>query len=118
MFERQREMSRILNPKLGQGRLIYTNDAKSYVMDVIAEESPVFREWWVTHQRFTLRFLANDSYWRDEAQTVKGLRFETGGFTFPFRTPTPFAFSAYRGVFTNRGMWKHPSKSDRLVANE
>ncbi|MFW5437121.1 distal tail protein Dit [Paenibacillus apiarius] len=103
MYDRRRELARILNPKLGPGKMIYSNDARSYAIDAISDESPVFSERHVTHQLFRLSFVANDPYWRDENQTVKGLRFETGGLTFPLRTPTQFALSAYRGTFTNSG---------------
>ncbi|MCM3291819.1 phage tail family protein [Paenibacillus sp. MER 180] len=108
MYERRRELARILNPKLGPGKLVYSNDARSYAIDAISDESPVFSERHVTHQLFRLSFIANDPYWRDENQTVKGLRFESGGLTFPLRTPTQFAFSAYRGTFTNSGDVESP----------
>ncbi|MGM1048406.1 MAG: phage tail family protein [Bacillota bacterium] len=103
MYERRRELVRILNPKLGPGKLVYTNDARSYAITAIAEESPIFNERHVTNQMFAVNFVANDPYWRDENQTVKGLRYEAGGLTFPLRLPTQFAFSAYRGTFTNSG---------------
>lgn len=103
MYARRRELVRILNPKLGPGRLVYSNDARSYAIDAISDESPIFNERHVNHQLFSLSFVANDPYWRDENQTVKGLRFETGGLTFPLRTPTQFAYSAYRGTFYNTG---------------
>lgn len=103
MYARRRELVRILNPKLGLGRLVYSNDARNYAIDAISDESPIFNERHVNHQLFRLSFIAHDPYWQDEAQTVKGLRFESRGLTFPLQTPTPFAFSAYRGVFTNSG---------------
>lgn len=103
MYERRRELIRILNPKLGPGKLVYSNDARSYAITAIAEESPVFNDRYVANQMFYLNFVANDPYWRDENQTVKGLRFEAGGLTFPLRLPTQFAFAAYRGNFMNTG---------------
>ncbi|MEH7087186.1 distal tail protein Dit, partial [Neobacillus drentensis] len=103
MYERRRELVRILNPKAGPGRLIYTNDARSYAITAIADESPVWDERHSSNQRFSLSFISNDPYWRDENQTVKGLRFEDGGMTFPLRLPTQFSFSSYRGNFFNSG---------------
>lgn len=103
MYELRRELVRILNPKLGPGKLVYSNDARSYAITAIAEESPVFNERHVANQMFSVNFVANDPYWRDENQTVKGLRYESGGMTFPLRLPTQFAFAAYRGIFTNTG---------------
>lgn len=103
MYARRRELVRVLNPKLGPGKLVYTNDSRSYAIYAISDESPIFNERHVNHQLFSISFIANDPYWRDENQTVKGLRFEMGGLTFPLRTPTQFAFSAYRGTFMNNG---------------
>lgn len=103
MYARRRELVRVLNPKLGPGRLVYSNDARSYAITAISDESPIFNDRYANHQLFSLSFVANDPYWRDEQQTVKGLRFEIGGLTFPLRTPTQFAFSAYRGTFINGG---------------
>lgn len=103
MYARRRELVRILNPKLGPGRLVYSNDARSYAITAISDESPIFNDRHANHQLFSLSFLANDPYWRDEQETVKGLRYESGGLTFPLRTPTQFAFSAYRGTFMNSG---------------
>lgn len=103
MYARRRELVRTLNPKLGPGRLVYSNDARSYAIRCISDESPIFNDRHVNHQLFSLSFIANDPYWQDEQQTVKGLRYESGGLTFPLRTPTQFAFSAYRGTFVNNG---------------
>ncbi|MFE9276140.1 distal tail protein Dit [Paenibacillus glucanolyticus] len=103
MYELRRELVKVLNPKLGPGKLVYSNDARSYAISAIAEESPVFNDRHVANQMFSINFVANDPYWRDENQTVQGLRFESGGMTFPLRLPTQFAFSAYRGTFTNSG---------------
>ncbi|GIO39294.1 hypothetical protein J41TS12_41550 [Paenibacillus antibioticophila] len=103
LYQRRRDLARILNPKLGPGKLEYANDLRSYVIDAIAEEGPVFGERYVHANMFTVNFLANDPYWRDQIQTVKGLRYEAGGMTFPLRLPTRFAFAAYRGTFVNGG---------------
>lgn len=103
LYERRRELTRILNPKLGPGRLVYTNDAQSYAISAIPEEGPVFGDRHVHANLFVVNFIANDPYWRDENQTVKGLRFESGGMIFSLRLPTQFAFSAYRGTFVNSG---------------
>lgn len=103
LYERRRDLTRILNPKLGPGRLIYSNDFRSYAITAIPESGPEFGERYVHAVLFTVNFVANDPYWRDENQTVKGLRYEAGGMTFPLRLPSRFAFAAYRGTFVNTG---------------
>jgi hypothetical protein len=103
MYELRRQLMSILNPKLGQGQLIYTNDARSYSIQAIPEESPIFTDRLSHNQLFTASFIANNPYWSDLTQTVKGLRFEAGGLTFPWRLPSQFALAAYRGVFVNDG---------------
>lgn len=103
LYELRRDLTRILNNKLGPGKLVYTNAFRSYAIDAIAEEGPVFGERHVHANLFTINFIANDPYWRDENQIVKGLRFEDGGLTFPLRLITQFALSAYRGTFYNSG---------------
>lgn len=103
LYQRRRDLTRILNPKLGPGKLVYTNSFRSYVIDAIPEEGPAFGERFVNAVMFTVNFIANDPYWKDQTQTVKGLRFEAGGMTFPLRLPTRFAFAAYRGTFVNGG---------------
>lgn len=125
LYEKRRELTRILNNKLGPGKLVYTNSSRSYVIDAIAEEGPVFGERYVHANLFTVNFIANDPYWRDENQTVKALRFEAGGMTFPLRLPTQFAFSAFRGNFVNSGdvdtpleIWYQGPATNPVVENE
>lgn len=108
LYERRRELARILNNKLGPGKLVYSNSSRSYAINAISEEGPVFGERYVHANLFTVNFVSNDPFWRDENQTVKGLRFEAGGLTFPLRLPTTFALSAYRGTFINSGDVESP----------
>lgn len=108
LYQCRRDLTRVLNPKLGPGKLVYTNDLRSYVVDAVAEEGPVFGERHVHANLLTINFIANDPYWRDQIQTVKGLRYEAGGMTFPLRLPTRFAFAAYRGTFVNGGDVESP----------
>ncbi|MGF7046404.1 hypothetical protein J2T13_000880 [Paenibacillus sp. DS2015] len=103
MYEKRRQLSRVLNSKLGPGKFVYTNDYRSFAIKAICDESPIFNDRIVDYQLFTISFICNDPYFSDETQTVKGLKFEAGGMTFPLRLPTQFAFSAYRGTFMNTG---------------
>jgi len=103
MYVLRRDLARVLNPKLGLGKLVYTNDARSYAVRAVPEESPVFGDRYAHNQLFNASFLCPDPFWQDENDTVKGLKYEAGGMTFPLRTPTMFAFAAYRGTFTNDG---------------
>ncbi|OAB31747.1 hypothetical protein PMSD_18350 [Paenibacillus macquariensis subsp. defensor] len=103
LYDRRRELTRILNPKLGPGKLVYTNSFRSYAIDVVADGGPVFGERFVHANLFVINFIANDPYWRDVETATKALRAEVGGLTFPLRLPTKFATASYRGVFHNTG---------------
>jgi len=103
MYALRRDLSRVLNPRIGAGKLIYTNDARSYFAPAIAEESPVWGDRFSDNQLFTASFLCPDPFWRDINETVKDLKFASGGMSFPLRLPTLFSFSSYRGVFNNDG---------------
>lgn len=103
MYEKRRLLSRVLNPKLGQGRLIYTNDYRSYAINAISDESPVIDDRIANNQKFTISFICNDPYFQDAEMATKALRSEVGGMKFPLKLPTRFALASYRGVFVNTG---------------
>lgn len=103
MYALRRQLSSLMNPKLGLGKLIYTNDDRTYAIQAVAESSPVFSDRYVTNQAFTLSFTCPNPYWMDEQQTTRALKYEENGLTFPLRLPTSFAFSSYKGIFTNDG---------------
>lgn len=104
MYTQRRWLLRVVNPKLGPGLLVYRNDSRSYAIPAICDtNSPSWGRRFAHNQEFTLAFTCPDPYWRDESQVVKGLKFEDGGLTFPLRLATTFAFSSYRGIFTNDG---------------
>jgi len=107
MYELRRTLSRILSAKQ-PGTLIYTNDARSYAAKAICEDSPVFGSRHASNQLFTASFLCPDPYWLDESETVKELKFEEGGLSFPLKLSSMFAFSAYRGNFSNDGDVESP----------
>ncbi|WP_337034748.1 distal tail protein Dit [Paenibacillus illinoisensis] len=104
MYQYRRDFMRILNSKLGPGKLVYTNSARSYAIGAVVENTPDFDDdRIVNNQPYKINFTCPDPYFTDETQISKGLRFESGGLTFPLRLPTQFAYSAYRGLFQNDG---------------
>lgn len=102
MYELRRQLARLLSAK-GEGALIYANDARTYAIRAFPEGSPTFNERHANNQLFSASFLCPDPFWTDENEIVKALKFEEGGLVFPLRLPTMFAFSAYRGSFSNDG---------------
>ncbi|MBP2116587.1 hypothetical protein J2Z45_000135 [Cohnella lubricantis] len=103
MYELRRRLSRVLNPKLGAGRLVYENDYRSYAADAIPDEAPVFTNRFSNHHGFTASFTCPDPFWRDVEEATKDLKSLTGGLTFPLKLGTRFALIGYRGVFENEG---------------
>lgn len=124
MYQLRRRLTQILNSK-SAGKLIYTNDAHTYVIDAVPDGSPAFGDRHANNQLFAANFICPDPFWTDENEIVKALKFEEGGLTFPLRLSTMFAFSAYRGIFTNSGdvdtpvtvHYRGPAKNP-LVMNE
>lgn len=103
MYELRRNLSRILNPKLGEGKLIYTNDAHSYAATAIPDESPKFNNRHSNNQLFSASFTCPDPFWRDVIAAERALKYANGGMTFPWRLKSWFTLIGYKGIYRNSG---------------
>ncbi|PWW37403.1 MULTISPECIES: phage tail family protein [Paenibacillus] len=103
LYKYRREITRILNPKLGLGTLIYTNPYRNYAIQAVAEGAPQFNDRIVVNQPFTINLVCPDPYFTDVEPQEQALRYESGGFRFPLHLPTQFAKLGFTGSFSNDG---------------
>lgn len=84
-------LSRVFNPKLGPGTLVYENDITRREIKAISEHVPKFPdERPRIVQRATIDLLCNEPYWTTEEQIEQLVTWE-GGLEFPLLLPTEFA---------------------------
>lgn len=103
MYELRNQLARILNAKLGPGRLEYINDAKVYSIQAVPDGSPIWGDRYANNQLFTAAFLCPDPYWNDEFESAIDLKYFSGGLTFPLVLPTTFTLIGFKNVFVNAG---------------
>ncbi|MBO9596704.1 MAG: phage tail family protein [Cohnella sp.] len=103
MYELRRKLARVFNPKLGAGRLIYTNDYRSYAATAIPDESPKFTERAANNQLFQASFTCPDPFWHDVLDSERALKYANGGMTFPWRMRSQFTQIGYKGIYRNVG---------------
>jgi hypothetical protein len=103
MYELRRQLARVLNPKLGEGRLIYTNDYRSFAAKAIPDESPKFTDRLSNNQLFQASFTCPDPFWHDVLDSERALKYMNGGWTFPWRLKSWFTLIGYKGIYRNVG---------------
>lgn len=87
LYERRREISKIFNPKLGQGliRFLYPGGVK--VITATVEGAPTFSmnntDSGKEHQRVAVSLLCTSPFWEDENDITHGLIAFDGAFSFP-----------------------------------
>lgn len=84
----KRQIMSVLNPKLGQGTLVYTNDFGSWKTTATAE-GPVFanKDYSVPNQSGKLIFYCNDPYWYETVEQSISMQTIGGNLTFPMTFP-------------------------------
>lgn len=84
-------LSRVFNPKLGEGTLVYENDNGKWEVKAISEHVPVFPDDRPRiHQIALIDLFCPNPYWLTE-ENVDQLVVWEGGLTFPLQLPTTFA---------------------------
>ena len=109
---RRRDLSRVFNPKLGEGILRYTGNGEHPDMEIICvvEVSPIFAEPGLVVQDFQVTLLAPNPFWRDTNPTNVKLEDYVGNFSFPFSFPVAFAIRGDTRVLENNGHVPTPIK--------
>ncbi|MEF2247751.1 phage tail family protein [Paenibacillus sp. IITD108] len=125
LYELRRFMSRVLNPKLG-GRLIYTNDYRSYGAEAIADDGPVWGERHVYNQMFTVSLICPLPFLLDVYEQSEVITTWLGGISFRLVLPTRFAMRGPKRInVINNGDVETPIRiefrgpaSNPIVTNE
>ncbi|MGV3139724.1 phage tail family protein [Brevibacillus agri] len=104
LFALRRELSRILNPKLGRGKLVYKYDGGEKEIKVIVDGSPVFPDrTGQPTQKFLIDLFCPEPFWLDTFTISREMSYVMGGFHFLLKLPTSFSSRTYRRVLTNEG---------------
>lgn len=90
LYELRRHVSRVLNPKLG-GRLVYTNDYRSYGAEAIAEDGPTWGTRYGNNQLFTISLVCPLPFLLDQYEQSEVITTWLGGMRFALALPTRFA---------------------------
>lgn len=79
------KISRVLNPRLGLGKLRYENDSVVKEIEAVADSVPVFPDVLRTEvmQKGLVSFVCPDPYWRDIADTKTEIALWEPRFEFP-----------------------------------
>lgn len=102
----RREVSRVVNPRLGPFTIKYTEpNMDTYVIEVACDQSPTFSTgdaYGYHSQRSSLNFTAYDPYWRSETKVYEMKAFDEA-FGFPFSFPIRFGYQGQIATIVNRG---------------
>lgn len=103
----RQQLASIFNPKLGEGRLIYSNGETTREINAVAENVPVFpvgsENKGLRYQRALINLLCPSPFWQDIAEENYKLEDFVGSFKFPFHLPTRFSKRGDSKVLINRG---------------
>lgn len=115
LFRKRRKVSRIFNPKLGLGKLIYEYYVGTKEIEAISELAPVFATGHEnetnTFQRALLTMYCPNPFWQDELETSKEIVTWIGGMTFPLKLPTKYSTAGPKRInVINEGDVETPVK--------
>lgn len=107
------QISTIFNPKLGLGKLIYSNGNVEREIDVVVDGSPTFpvgdaKGRW--YQRAAINLIAPNPYWQGTEIENHKLEDFVGNFRFSFHFPVRFATRGDSKLLVNKGDVPTPIK--------
>ena len=87
LFQRRRELSRVLNPKLGPGMLLYEYYGGTKEIEVVVEQPPVYPAGkdvkGYGYQEAMICFVCPSPFWRDISTVKEEVAIWRGAFEFP-----------------------------------
>lgn len=96
LFEFRRDLIKVLNPLLGLGTLIYTNDYGSYrIKGFLKNYSDLDKYNSISLQTIALTFECPTPFFESIEQSGVYLNYVEGGLEFPLVTPTDFGIFGY-----------------------
>lgn len=102
----RQQVSSIFNPRLGLGKLTYSNGNIEREIEVVSAGIPIFPtgeakgKWF---QRTVINLIAPNPYWEDTIEENYKLEDFVGSFRFPFTLPTRFSTRGDSKVLANYG---------------
>lgn len=102
----RQQISSIFNPRLGLGKLTYSNGNIEREIEVVSAGIPIFPtgeakgKWF---QRTVINLIAPNPYWEDTIEENYKLEDFVGSFRFPFTLPTRFSTRGDSKVLANYG---------------
>lgn len=102
----RQQISGIFNPRLGLGKLVYSNGDVTREIEVVSANVPIFPtgeakgKWF---QRTIVNLIAPNPYWEDAIEENYKLEDFVGSFKFPFTLPTRFSTRGDSKVLANYG---------------
>lgn len=98
-YQKRLELSRVFNPLLGQGVLVYDNGVVQRAIDVqVTQTIEVGENHRSNLKTFTLELTAYNPLWRDVAENALKLGDFTGGLKFPFEFNKEVKFASKGAV--------------------
>lgn len=102
---------RLINPKTynketrkrGELLIYYTNDFKKYRIYGKVEDSAEFNDRKKNHDKATISFYCQDSYWLDENGKDIDIKSVTAGLSFPLSLPNSFSLVSFYKEIDNIG---------------
>lgn len=107
LYQLRRNMGSVLNPKLGEGTLIYEFGGIKRQIKAIIDAGPIFLDGKSNEterfQRGTIDFLCPDPYWKSEQIISEPMTAYRGLFKFPLTFPTQMGEVGSTQIFVNEG---------------
>jgi hypothetical protein len=111
LFALRRKLAKVLNPKLGPGKLVYEYDGGEKEIKVVVDGSPVFPDrTGQPTQKFLIDLFCPEPFWLDTFTISREMSYVMGGFQFLLRLPTSYASRTFRRILTNEGDVETPVK--------
>ena len=111
LLDNRKLISKIFNPKLGPGTLVYENDNYKREITAVSEHVPKFAdERPRLGQKAIIDLVCPNPYWRDVNPTNIKLEDFVSNFSFPFSFPVSFAVRGDSKSFLNDGHVPTPIK--------
>lgn len=102
--ENRRLLSRVFNPKLGEGVLTYENNIGKWQIKVVPEHVPVYPDSRPRmYQLAMINLIAHDPYWKSAEIISNPMTAYRGLFKFPLTFPTQMGEVGSTQIFVNEG---------------
>lgn len=107
IFDKRRELSKVFNPKLGMGTLVYEHDGYVKEIKAISNKTPIFpsgnNNRFGKYQKSMITLFCPSPLWMDIDDITEELEAWVGTFNFPFTFPVTFDQKGTSKFVVNKG---------------